>query len=222
MPDWCDNSLIVSSNDKETLKKFFEENVVPDEGNLEFSCLSFNKSVPKPEGNYGNRWCIENWGTKWEADSSVYEMDEETLLFNFLTAWSPPIQWLEAVSKKYPDLHFELRFAEKGCGFSGYALYDNGDLQEEQEGQCGEYFGERECQFCEDGYIQWDEECRYNNKCCEDCEYNSFHIIGKFVRKKKIENLPKKLACMRIGRNAILDNYLMRKVFVPRLNECVI
>ena len=227
MPDYCDNSLIVSSNDKETLKKFYEENVEPNEEVPEFSCLSFNKSVPKPEfpENDGSwyDWCINNWGTKWEPDDYYYEpsveMDEETLSFNFHTAWSPPIQWLEAVSKKYPDLHFELRFAGEGGDFSGYALYENGDLQEEREGQCGEYYGERECQICEDGYIQWDVH-RYN--CCDRCESNSFDTIGKFVRKKKIENLPKKLACMRIGRNAILDNYLMRKVFIPRLNECVI
>ena len=99
-------------------------------------------------------------------------------------------------------------------------LYENGDLKEEREGHCGEYYGERDCDLCENGYIQWDEERRYY--CCECCENNAFDTIGKFVRKKKIENLPKKLACMRIGRNAILDNYLMRKVFIPRLNECVI
>ena len=103
--------------------------------------------------------------------------------------------------------------------FSGCAIIQNGD-GEVIRGNCGEFYGERQCEFCEDEYITWDEERRYN--CCECCEKNSFNTIGKFVRKKKIENLPKKLACMRIGRNAILDNYLMRKVFIPRLNECVI
>ena len=38
----------------------------------------------------------------------------------------------------------------------------------------------------------------------------------------EIKKLQKKLACMRMGRNPIMNNYLMRKVFIPRLRDCVV
>ena len=46
-------------------------------------------------------------------------------------------------------------------------------------------------------------------------------MLELLEHKEKVENLPKKLACMRMGRNAIVNNYLMRKVFIPRLHDCV-
>ena len=46
-------------------------------------------------------------------------------------------------------------------------------------------------------------------------------MLELLKHKEKVENLPKKLACMRVGRNAIVNNYLMRKVFIPRLHDCV-
>jgi hypothetical protein len=186
---------------------------------------------PEEDNDSWYYWRNMNWGTKWEpkCECDEYGFDNfytECLHYHegsiyFDTAWRPPIQWLTTVSEKYPDLLFELRYSECGMNFSGYIRIEDKWIYCGDEGNCGEYYGERECQFC-DGYIQWDEGRRYNNNSCECCETKSFDTIGKFVRKKKIENLPKKLACMRIGRNAILDNYLMRKVFVFRLNECVI
>ena len=36
-------------------------------------------------------WCIENWGTKWDADILGLEVqDYDTLEISFNTAWSPP------------------------------------------------------------------------------------------------------------------------------------
>ena len=239
MPNWCENILTVSSNDKETLKKLYDDNVVPNEEYPKSAQLSFNKSVPMPEfpedSDSWYSWCVGNWGTKWEpvchdkyGFDIVYECSGlHEIKINLDTAWAPPMNWIEAVSIKYPDLCFELRFADMAMDFSGYAVCEDGDLDIEQ-GPCGMYFGMRKCEFCEEDeeeYISWDEERRYrflvHYNCCDLCEKKAFKTIGKFVRDKKIEKLPKKLACMRIGRNAILDNYLMRKVFVPRLNDCV-
>jgi hypothetical protein len=46
-------------------------------------------------------------------------------------------------------------------------------------------------------------------------------LIKPALEAKKIATLRQRLACMRIARNPIMDNYLMRKVFLRRLDELV-
>lgn len=66
-------------------------------------------------------WSIQNWGTKWDAKGEMTVEDGECYCW-FDTAWSPPTQWLETVSAKFPKLNFELHFAEGGMGFYGSAF----------------------------------------------------------------------------------------------------
>ena len=51
---------------------------------------------------------------------------EHEAIYNFLTAWSPPINWLVETSKKYPDLKFSINYIEHGCDFRGTEIYQNG------------------------------------------------------------------------------------------------
>lgn len=218
MPNWCDNKLEICGSDAD-VDKFMKEN-------MEDGKLSFAKAVPEPEyeGRMGwnNNWRIENWGTKWEPDMRHdYKEGDNTLYFD--TAWSPPDIWLETVANKYPNLCFSLRYAEGGCDFSGFIKYLYGELVRNEEGDYGKYYGEQYCENCEE-CINWD--CcdnGWNRKfdMCTNCFDKACKTIKSAVRTKKIEKLPQKLACMRMGRNPIVDNYLMRKVFIPRLNECV-
>jgi hypothetical protein len=124
---------------------------------------------------------------------------------------------------KYPSLCFSLRFAEGGEGFSGVQTYVDGVCVEDKVGECGEYYGGRYCQNCQ-GYITWeccDTDWKHEFDMCEDCFDEACKTIKSAVRAKKIKKLPQRLACLRMGRNPIMDNYLMRKVFVPRLNDCI-
>ena len=215
MPNWCDNHLQICGSD-DAVAKFMKENVNRDNE------LSFAMSCPVPEelGDWDYYWCRDNWGTKWDAtDSQVEDSD-----IHFNTAWGPPTAWLEKVAEKYSTLSFTLRYAESGCGFSGVLKYVDGILVTELDGKCGDYFGYKYCHNCQEEL--WWEYCDFDMwkddfNMCAQCFNEACITIKNAVRSKKIQQLPKKLACRRMGRNPIMDNYLMCKVFIPRLNECV-
>ena len=213
MPNWCENYLEVCGSEDE-VAKFMKENMNEDNE------LSFQMSVPNPNGEYNNLWSIENWGTKWEANET--QLDDRGI--HFETAWGPPSAWLEKVAEKYSSLQFTMRYAEGGQDFSGLIEYQNGECITEEDGECGEYFGYKYCHNCQED--TWWEYCDINWKddfdMCTTCFGNACKTIRNAVRSKKIRQLPKKLACRRMGRNPIMDNYLMCKVFIPRLNECVV
>ena len=214
--NWCENELEICGSDAD-VEKFMKENMEDGE-------LLFAKAVPEPEYESVRErydWRIQNWGTKWETRIHYTEEGYNTLYFE--TAWGPPDSWLESVANKYPNLCFSLRFAEPGYDFSGIIKWEYGELVENEEGDCGEYYGERYCENCDEG-VNWDCcDTDWNDEfdMCTRCFDKACKTIKSAVRAKKIEKLPCKLACMRMGRNPIVDNYLMRKVFIPRLNECV-
>jgi len=225
MPNWCDNYLQIDGSNAD-VAKFVDENSTK-EGHLRFgmSC-----PVPEELGDWDYNWCRENWGTKWELedelreDFNMFKLTEEDAICIFETAWGPPDAWLATVATKYPDLHFTLRYAEEGMQFSGLIECEEGDCKH-ISGDYGEFYGDYYCEACEEEqdwfenthFHLWDKKLRI---CCE-CRDNAFETISKSVRGKKISELPKKLACKRMGRNPIVDNYMMRKVFIPRLSECV-
>ena len=220
MPNWCGNSLKIFGDDDE-VAKFMEENINEDNE------LSFAMSCPDPDAatddDYQNSWCIENWGTKWDARECEIDDCDNCIYFN--TAWAPPEAWLEKVAEKYSSLQFTLRYEEGGCDFSGVLEYVDGKLVNDEDGCCGEYYGSKYCYHCEE-YFEWDccglgGDWKHDFHICVECYDNASKIIKSAVRSKKIEKLPKMLACRRMGRNPIMDNYLMCKVFIPRLNECV-
>ena len=68
-----------------------------------------------------------------------------------------PVEWLKAVMQKYPELHFQLKYAEEGIGFSGI-MEGQGEEWSDSEGEYGEYYGLIYCElcFCE-GHFEFDE-----------------------------------------------------------------
>jgi len=74
-------------------------------------------------------WCVNNWGTKWNAggDNDAmqvdydYDEDGDTViaLFQFDTAWAPPLGVLEKLMETHPELSIECRYHEPGVGFFG-------------------------------------------------------------------------------------------------------
>jgi len=116
MPNWCDNSLTLTHSDKTKLDELEAE--LSKEGEAElFSHFRSNGG----EWDYG--WCIENWGTKWEARIIDWErIDETTMFISFETAWGPPIALYEYIEQE--EWSVEGLYHEPGMCFVG--IYENG------------------------------------------------------------------------------------------------
>ena len=151
MPNWCYNRITVyadedTANKIAEIKEIFESKQpfntlfpIPDFKNIPNS----KGELPKleqmknpdgsvlwetynfPDGKNDDRWymwCVNNWGTKWDAcDIGVeYDQDSEMLEITFNTAWSPPQGVVEKMREKYPKLTFQCFYDEPGCEIAGY------------------------------------------------------------------------------------------------------
>mgnify|MGYP000946298790 CR=1 FL=1 len=143
MPNHVTNILRVSG-DPEKVRAMFEA-IKNDKIGL--GSIDFNKVIPMPDyifqGNLGMAerekygkdnwydWSIANWGTKWNSygydpEYTPKEFDGE--LIEFQTAWSYPDPLVEALSKQYPDLQFEVKWADEDFGYNtGKKEYENGE-----------------------------------------------------------------------------------------------
>jgi hypothetical protein len=131
MPNWCENILTIESPSDE-LQSYLQKN-----------SLSFEKIKPTPpellEGSGWYDWRVSNWGTKWDLDEQEQKDIVAHLNFSsksefsiaFMTAWAPPCQAIAALSEKFPNDEFVLRYVEFGMGFAGTAYISNGMSHEE-------------------------------------------------------------------------------------------
>jgi hypothetical protein len=153
MPNWCENRLEIDGPKKE-ISKFRQ--LVKASSRMYKSALSLAKLYPEPDYTKikvkktfpqisGKKmadpeeawwdWRVQNWGTKWDVDAELEVKEPEHLEYTFVSAWSPPVGWLEKVSKNFPTLHFRLKYEEGGVGFMGVASGSNGDIED----NCVEY-----------------------------------------------------------------------------------
>jgi hypothetical protein len=115
--------------------------------------LSFERLLPTPDHlvEAGWRdWRLENWGTKWDAhDTSVLDRGG-WLEYWFLTAWSPPEAWLEALAAAHPECNFTMVFAEEANQFAGVMTVEDGvvDVVEFEEGHEREQLAEFDMDHC--------------------------------------------------------------------------
>jgi hypothetical protein len=99
--------------------------------NEEPAVLNFHNLIPIPEevlaAGYraaGYDWERQNWGCKWGGQHSIILDEWEGHIdYQFDTAWSPPIEFLTTVAKKWPQLLFILDYEEPGVGFKGIAKF---------------------------------------------------------------------------------------------------
>lgn len=155
MPNWCHNSLAVSGPPEELQSfaeqvrgeeqpLSFAALVPEPAGLLERPMLgseTFNPDLPDAQLDwYG--WRVRHWGTKWEArfegpavalgdsdaqvgPASGHQQLGSELHYGFYTAWSPPMPWLLAASRHFPQLTLELQWAEPGADAAGrYGVRD--------------------------------------------------------------------------------------------------
>jgi len=144
MPNWCTNEVSVYGT-KEDIKSF-KDLVQENDENI----FSFRKIKPIPEELEGTvsgsenakpdwqkeksfqlkykygadnwyMWCINNWGTKWDACSvDIIDETEQTINYIMETAWSPPEGIVNILRKKFPELDIDWFYREDGCQISGW------------------------------------------------------------------------------------------------------
>ena len=72
-------------------------------------------------------WNRKYWGTKWNACEAYFNASDDT--FNFDTAWSAPLEVLEALGKLFPEVEFEFMYADEDSGCNtGKGFVRNGQL----------------------------------------------------------------------------------------------
>jgi hypothetical protein len=117
MPNWCDNSLTVRHADKTKLDE------LESELNKGFSESQLFRHFRPYEGEWDYGWCIENWGTKWEARVIDWERTaDDTIFISFETAWGPPIALYEYIEQDGWEV--EGLYNEPGMCFAG--IYEEG------------------------------------------------------------------------------------------------
>lgn len=133
MPNWCFNRLRVSGPAKD-LTRFqkqaegFSPWFHPEPGQAKEQ-LNFHSFVPIPPAvqaaGYeaaGYEWELRHWGCKWGAcHVCLVDEWEGGVLYEFDTAWSPPLPFLEQVSLAWPTLVFVMDYEEPLDGFKGLA-----------------------------------------------------------------------------------------------------
>lgn len=68
-------------------------------------------------------WRLANWGTKWNAYSMYDESEKkaphlEGNTYTFWTAWACPASAIRGLSKMFPEVTFEILFADEDTGYN--------------------------------------------------------------------------------------------------------
>jgi hypothetical protein len=157
-------------------------------------------------------WQIENWGTKWNASESINFGDG----IEFNTAWSTPFNLIIALSKKYPEVSINVRYADEDFGYNvgEYTLLNGEEIEcnipeggsydayimamDIQYGGVDEYFDCNEEIFIEEDYFDEEGELgnyistmidiAYEHECypTEDCEYHKL-VLERFKEKAMVD-----------------------------------
>jgi len=123
----CCSGYLVITGPEEDLKKL--ESIIgePDQEsmNANFNLRMFlGKTRDECEDGNGG-WCF---------NTSVNVEDDNAIVLNFWTKWSPHLEILNEISNAYPKCSFRYEYEEPGCDFEGYRVVVGGQTEEEYEG----------------------------------------------------------------------------------------
>lgn len=119
------------------------------------------KSVPVPQEELDDLterfgasnwydWNVQKWGTKWNVPGDEMSVDSSSktiLQYSFDTAWSPPLPVLAEAARQFPTLSFTIHYEEPGNAFYGDAVWEDGELIFESDGEM-DYDEENEEYIC--------------------------------------------------------------------------
>ncbi len=117
-------------------------------------------------------WNIRNWGCKWDVGisdnneflgTSMDELKDGGIQYNFDTAWSPPCEAIEKLSSQHPNLTFKLYYEEEqGWGAEVEYINGEGKVILEYDDRCHECSEINSMDYCD--------ECGCN--VCLKCKMN--------------------------------------------------
>ena len=155
MPNHCMNRMVITG-DEESVKAFVEQ------AKGEEGALDLNSFLPMPveirntappnrdeklvakHGRHARyNWALANWGTKWGCYYVHFkEVEAGSLEYEFCTAWCTfDENVLIVMSAAHPSLHFELIYAESGCGLWGRRIAQGGHLLLDDGGSLEQFDG---------------------------------------------------------------------------------
>ena len=135
MPNWCENKLVLKHADRAMLERVVDSfrngpglfsEFLPMPKELE------DTTAPGDQPNWYD-WRWDNWGTKWDVRqddksrsscSKISEIEDNTVTLQFMTAWSPPMEWLAKIS--ILAFVFKLAYEEPGMLFYGISTNASG------------------------------------------------------------------------------------------------
>lgn len=156
MPNWCMNTVTLTSPDKKSATAFAK--YLKEKDGKEW--MSHFLPLPEEQKEDWYNWNVTNFGCKWDCDTG-WDRKSQTFVLNFDSAWAPPIAMYEhlveegwSVEAKYwePGMAFTGKFSD---GLEEYCDYGNGDeIPEELD----EYYGINEMLAEQEEYNEEGEE----------------------------------------------------------------
>ena len=126
MPNLCDNTLNISNADKSKIDAL-ETELKKDDAEI----LKFLRPY---EGEWDYGWCVENWGTKWDARVIDYFRDgDNSISITFETAWGPPLTLYSYLYESDEGWEIDAYYNEPGMCFAGTWYNGSDDLYEYAE-----------------------------------------------------------------------------------------
>lgn len=145
--------LNLSQEEKERVENYVKEEKVG------MSAFEFGKTYVDNYLNYGTfdwyEWCINNWGTKWNA-CEPYVSDN---FIEFETAWSFAEPIVRKLSEKFPNIAFNVEYADEDMGHNcGKLTFRNGEIVQTTDFRSGSKEAIRfACDVWETEYEEYEE-----------------------------------------------------------------
>jgi hypothetical protein len=114
-------------------RKISEDDLTDNERNWGLSRGLTQKLADEYIAKFGHAdwygWQTSNWGTKWNAYSQ-HEIGEDCIEFD--TAWSTPYELMVKLSKLFPEVEFQVEYADEDFGYNvgTYTLLDGDSIDE--------------------------------------------------------------------------------------------
>ena len=145
MPNWCNNSMIITSSESDTTQEgikrlrakllFIEDDMKENPkvwGGAYDYLVGREDDWDEIDGWYEHN--IRVYGSKWQKSAQefleVLDDDDETITMNFDSAWSPVVGFTKLLSSQY-RLHIEHTYDETGDWYAGKIVVDDGIVLED-------------------------------------------------------------------------------------------